>query len=107
MKPDASGADAVIDFRMERLRRALRKSDAGAALAVAKQYAEDGLPEAQYLVAQMLASSARPEDSKRAIIAKYQLDRKSTSRSMPLLAQAIDSVIPLVDSGIGLNAKST
>jgi TPR repeat protein len=58
----ASSTDAVVDFRMERLRRSLRKLDTAAALAVAKQYAGDGLAEAQYLLAQMLVSSGRSED---------------------------------------------
>lgn len=57
-----SGADAVVDFRMERLRRALRKTDATAARAVAQHYAQDGLAEAQFLLAEMLASGDQPGD---------------------------------------------
>jgi TPR repeat protein len=52
----------VIDFRIERLRRALLKADARAALAVAKHYAEAGLAEAQFVLAGILASTDQPED---------------------------------------------
>ncbi len=60
--PTTSVANGVIDFRIERLRRALRRADPTEALTVAKNYATTGLAEAQYLLAETLASSRRTED---------------------------------------------
>jgi TPR repeat protein len=57
-----SRASSVVDFRVERLRRSLKNGPTPAALAVVEQYASDGLTEAQYLLAQILAESEQPDD---------------------------------------------
>jgi hypothetical protein len=52
----------VVDFRIERLRRAVRKGGMVAAMSVAEKYAASGLAEAQYLLAQTLSESEQPAD---------------------------------------------
>lgn len=63
---NTSRAETVTDFRLERLRRILKNGWTPAALTLAEEYATNGLAEAQYLLAQMLASTGRPEDTEAA-----------------------------------------
>jgi TPR repeat protein len=65
-RENTSRTDTVTDFRVERLRRMLKNGWTPAALTLAEEYAASGLSEAQYLLAQMLASTGRPEDTEAA-----------------------------------------
>src|SRR6202790_4749138 len=65
-RENTSRADTVTDFRLERLRRMLKNGWTPAALMLAEEYATSGLAEAQYLLAQMLAATGRPEDAEAA-----------------------------------------
>lgn len=106
-----SRADSVVDFRLERLRRTLRKGNTAATQSLTQQYAEGGLAEAQYLLAEMLVSTGRPEETEAAkrwyeaaalqghVSACKKLWQATSGSSEDALATSLEFMIRAADLG--------